>query len=384
VSARDGWARGSGGGAPGAPGRDGPDRERPLAGGGGPIAGRARRAAAPAARARGAAPAPAPAAPPARAGAPAARDRAARAAAAGGGGARNGGAAAAPRSPAPGLIAARAPRAQPAARAPPFRTLLPARMHAAPPPPAAPLPSPASATSPAATPPPRPRPPLHPLPQPLAQPPSSSLPPRPRSTDGDPFERDAAQKAESDAVFGAENTGINFDAYEDIPVETSGHDVPAHVETFEELDLGDALTSNIRRCKFTKPTPVQKYAIPIGLAGRDMMACAQTGSGKTAAFCFPIIAGLLKSGYQPTGRQRKVRAHGCMAAWGLEFGAKGLAWAVRLAPPRRCGAGLAVRSAPQRPAPLPARSPSPYPPALAPPAPPRPSPPRSCSRPPAS
>jgi ATP-dependent RNA helicase DDX3X len=121
----------------------------------------------------------------------------------------------------------------------------------------------------------------------------------------DPFAQDAAIKAESDAIFGSENTGINFDAYEDIPVETSGHDCPPHVDKFEELDLGEALLSNIRRCKYTKPTPVQRYAIPIGLAGRDMMACAQTGSGKTAAFCFPMIAGLLKAGYQPTGRNRK-------------------------------------------------------------------------------
>lgn len=106
-------------------------------------------------------------------------------------------------------------------------------------------------------------------------------------------------------MFGQENTGINFDAYEDIPVEASGRDCPNHVESFEELDLGDVIMNNIRRCKYTKPTPVQRYAIPIGLNGRDIMACAQTGSGKTAAFCFPIISGLLKGGYQPTGRQRK-------------------------------------------------------------------------------
>ena len=143
--------------------------------------------------------------------------------------------------------------------------------------------------------------------QPSCKPPPPTLPAPPLSVE-DPFEADEARKAESDAIFGKENTGINFDAYEDIPVETSGHDVPAHVETFEELDLGETLLSNIRRCKYTKPTPVQKYAIPIGLSCRDMMACAQTGSGKTAAFCFPIIAGLLKAGYQPTGRNRKVRA----------------------------------------------------------------------------
>ncbi|VAI23664.1 unnamed protein product [Triticum turgidum subsp. durum] len=99
-----------------------------------------------------------------------------------------------------------------------------------------------------------------------------------------------------------QNTGINFDAYEDIPVETSGHDVPPAVNTFAEIDLGDALNENIRRCKYVRPTPVQRHAIPIVIGGRDLMACAQTGSGKTAAFCFPIISGILKS--RPPQRPR--------------------------------------------------------------------------------
>ncbi|KAL7081683.1 hypothetical protein ACP275_14G054000 [Erythranthe tilingii] len=115
---------------------------------------------------------------------------------------------------------------------------------------------------------------------------------RGREREANPFQDDVDTEPE----FGSqENTGINFDAYEDIPVETSGKDVPPPVSTFADIDLGDALNLNIRRCKYVKPTPVQRHAIPISLAGRDLMACAQTGSGKTAAFCFPIISGIMNS-----------------------------------------------------------------------------------------
>ncbi|KAG4391300.1 hypothetical protein GLYMA_05G155100v4 [Glycine max] len=114
---------------------------------------------------------------------------------------------------------------------------------------------------------------------------------RGREREVNPFEEeDNAEEAFSEQ----ENTGINFDAYEDIPVETSGDNVPPPVNTFAEIDLGEALNQNIRRCKYVRPTPVQRHAIPISLAGRDLMACAQTGSGKTAAFCFPIISGIMR------------------------------------------------------------------------------------------
>ncbi|XP_011084132.1 DEAD-box ATP-dependent RNA helicase 52C-like [Sesamum indicum] len=83
-------------------------------------------------------------------------------------------------------------------------------------------------------------------------------------------------------------------AYEDVPVQATGFDIPSHVTSFEEMGFStNALTDNIRRCKYVKPTPIQSYAIPVAMAGRDLMACAQTGSGKTAAFCFPIINGVM-------------------------------------------------------------------------------------------
>ncbi|KAI9125541.1 hypothetical protein K1719_002959 [Acacia pycnantha] len=98
---------------------------------------------------------------------------------------------------------------------------------------------------------------------------------------------------------------INFDAYEDIPVEVSGSDVPPPVNTFAEIELSEGLNENIKRCKYVRPTPIQRHAIPIAVAGRDLMACAQTGSGKTAAFCFPIISGVLRdrSRFLPTARE---------------------------------------------------------------------------------
>jgi len=96
------------------------------------------------------------------------------------------------------------------------------------------------------------------------------------------------------------------------------------METFATIDLGAVINNNVRLAAFQKPTPVQKYAIPIILQKRDLMACAQTGtlahpscsldaftphstisgsisyhllltflflgSGKTGAFLFPLVS----------------------------------------------------------------------------------------------
>lgn len=126
-----------------------------------------------------------------------------------------------------------------------------------------------------------------------------------REVEVNPFGNDDMDAPEEIKIE-QENSGINFDAYEDIPVETSGENVPPPVNTFAEIDLGEALNNNIRRCKYVKPTPVQRYTIPISLAGRDLMACAQTGSGKTAAFCFPIISGIIRGHFPQRLRGTRV------------------------------------------------------------------------------
>nr|XP_039253499.1 ATP-dependent RNA helicase DDX3X-like [Styela clava] len=97
-------------------------------------------------------------------------------------------------------------------------------------------------------------------------------------------------------LFSGSNTGINFEKYDDIPVEATGDDVPDHIDTFSESELGEIGEMNLKHCKYDRPTPVQKYAIPIVQKGRDLMACAQTGSGKTAAFLLPCLCNIYKQG----------------------------------------------------------------------------------------
>ncbi|XP_077258318.1 ATP-dependent RNA helicase bel isoform X2 [Temnothorax americanus] len=100
-------------------------------------------------------------------------------------------------------------------------------------------------------------------------------------------------------LFGTGNTGINFSKYEDIPVEATGDSVPPHITSFDEVKLTEIIKNSIALAGYDKPTPVQKYAIPIIINRRDVMACAQTGSGKTAAFLVPILNQIYESGPRP-------------------------------------------------------------------------------------
>ena len=65
---------------------------------------------------------------------------------------------------------------------------------------------------------------------------------------------------------------------------------------FSEVQFCPVIRNNIDLAKYDKPTPVQKYSIPAVLSNRDLMACAQTGSGKTAAFLIPILNNIFVQG----------------------------------------------------------------------------------------
>ncbi|KAL0985427.1 hypothetical protein UPYG_G00156750 [Umbra pygmaea] len=97
-------------------------------------------------------------------------------------------------------------------------------------------------------------------------------------------------------LFSSGNTGINFEKYDDIPVEATGTNCPPHIDSFHDLDMGEIIMSNIALTHYSRPTPVQKYAIPVIKSKRDLMACAQTGSGKTAAFLVPVLSQIYTQG----------------------------------------------------------------------------------------
>jgi len=97
-------------------------------------------------------------------------------------------------------------------------------------------------------------------------------------------------------LFGANHTGINFEKYDDIPVEASGENCPSNIGSFDEINFTEIIKSNIKLSNYTRPTPVQKYAIPIIMSGRDLISVAQTGSGKTAAFLAPILNNIFLNG----------------------------------------------------------------------------------------
>jgi len=92
------------------------------------------------------------------------------------------------------------------------------------------------------------------------------------------------------------STGINFEKYADIEVTMSGENKPRPIDNFNQAQLVSQVMKNVTKAGYKTPTPVQKNALPIIMEARDLMACAQTGSGKTAAFLLPVINYIVEKG----------------------------------------------------------------------------------------
>ena len=65
--------------------------------------------------------------------------------------------------------------------------------------------------------------------------------------------------------------------------------------SFADLDLAPEVLQAVRDAGYTHPTPIQQQAIPLALAGRDLIGLAQTGTGKTAGFTLPIVHNLISA-----------------------------------------------------------------------------------------
>src|SRR3990172_6315707 len=76
---------------------------------------------------------------------------------------------------------------------------------------------------------------------------------------------------------------------------------------FEELRLAEPIVAAVAAEGYSTPTPIQAKAIPVIIAGHDLLGCAQTGTGKTAAFALPVLHRLMGAEGEPRPRRGKIR-----------------------------------------------------------------------------
>lgn len=76
-------------------------------------------------------------------------------------------------------------------------------------------------------------------------------------------------------------------------VKVTGPEPPKPVTSFGHFGFDEPLMKAIRKAEYTQPTPIQAQAIPAGLGGRDIIGIAKTGSGKTAAFIWPMLVHIM-------------------------------------------------------------------------------------------
>lgn len=81
---------------------------------------------------------------------------------------------------------------------------------------------------------------------------------------------------------------------QELGIETQGNDVMRPIIEFEHCSFPATLSGNLKKAGYQLPTPVQMQMVPVGLSGRDVIASADTGSGKTVAFLLPVVVRALE------------------------------------------------------------------------------------------
>ena len=84
-----------------------------------------------------------------------------------------------------------------------------------------------------------------------------------------------------------------IDLQQKLNVKVSGPSPPKPVSSFAHFGFDEPLLKSIRKCEFTSPTSIQAMGIPAVLSGRDVLGIAQTGSGKTCSFIWPMLVHIM-------------------------------------------------------------------------------------------
>ena len=101
-----------------------------------------------------------------------------------------------------------------------------------------------------------------------------------------PFNKDLYEPAPEIAALSPADVAARRTA---LGVWVAGCDVPAPVQSFAQCGFDDVTAAAVAKAGYERPTPIQAQAIPVALAGRDVLGIATTGSGKTAAFVLPMV-----------------------------------------------------------------------------------------------
>uniref|UniRef100_T1PHR0 ATP-dependent RNA helicase DDX42 n=1 Tax=Musca domestica TaxID=7370 RepID=T1PHR0_MUSDO len=142
---------------------------------------------------------------------------------------------------------------------------------------------------------------------PIAPPKKKDIDPLPpiyhSQIDYEPFEKNFYTPHEDISNLNEEQVR---DLRKTLGVKVTGPEPPNPVTSFAHFGFEETLMKAIRKAEYTQPTPIQAQSIPAALGGRDIIGIAKTGSGKTAAFIWPMLVHImdqreLKTGDGPIG-----------------------------------------------------------------------------------